>query len=102
MRGGISFRIEESVEGDVVRLAPVGELDFATRNVFRQRLSQLNSRNAQVRLDLSRLEFIDASGLEVVISAIHHARTRASRLQIERELAPPVSRLLAIVGLELS
>lgn len=102
MRGGTAFRIEERHEGEgVVRLSVVGELDLSTKNAFQRRLSELRARHAAVRLDLSRLEFIDASGLEVLIDALNDARRRRWRLKIDHELPPQVARLFATVGLEL-
>jgi anti-anti-sigma regulatory factor len=53
-----------------------------------------------VRLDLSRLEFIDASGLRVLIRAFTEARRRASRLDLDPLLPPHVSRLLAVADFE--
>jgi anti-anti-sigma factor len=102
MRGGAPFRIEERDEGEgVVRLALVGELDLATKNAFQRRLLELRARRAAVRLDLSRLEFIDASGLEVLINAITDARQYRWRLKVDHQLTPQIARLFATVGLEL-
>jgi anti-anti-sigma factor len=102
MRGGTPFRIEERDEDEgVVRLSLVGELDLSTRTAFQRRLTELGSRHAAVRLDLSRLEFIDASGLEVLIDALNDAGRRRWRLKVDHGLAPQVARLFATVGLEL-
>jgi anti-anti-sigma factor len=102
VRGNTPFRIEEVVEGKgVVRLALIGELDLATKHALQRRLSDLRSRHTKVRLDLSQLEFVDASGLSALVSAIADAR-RNGGLELDRGLAPQVSRLLAVVGLELS
>jgi anti-anti-sigma factor len=102
MRGSTPFRIEEIDEDEgVVRLSLVGELDLSTKNAFQRRLCELRSRHAAVRLDLSRLEFIDASGLEVLIAAVNDAQWRKWRLKVDRELAPQVARVFAAFGLEL-
>ena len=102
MRGNTPFRIEERVEREgEVRLTLIGELDLATRRAFQRRLCELISRHRNVRLDLSRLEFIDASGLDVLLRAVAYARRRRWRLQIEQQVPPQVSRLLLAVGLEL-
>jgi anti-anti-sigma factor len=99
MRTGTPFEIEERVEREgLVRLSLVGELDLATKFAVQQRLFDLRSRHVDVRLDLSRLEFIDASGANVLISALTEARGKSWRLELDRQLAPQVSRLLAAVG----
>ena len=97
---GEPFRITETAEGEgVVRLAVAGELDIATRGALEQRLLELSTRRTLVRLDLSRLEFIDASGVGVLIGAIETSN-QPWRLEVEDDLAPHVSRLLAAFGLE--
>jgi anti-anti-sigma factor len=95
------FQIEETVEAEgVVRLAVAGELDLSARSAVEYRLHDLASRRVPVRLDLSRLEFIDASGLRVLIRAFTEARRRASRLDLDPLLPPHVSRLLAVADFE--
>lgn len=102
MRGGTRFRIEERVEGEgVVALALVGELDLSTKNALQRRLDEISARHACVRLDLSRLDFIDASGLDVLINGIAQARRRCRRLQIDHQPGPHLLRVLSAVGLEL-
>ena len=94
--GSTPFRITETVEGDgAVRLALAGELDLATTSALRRRLLELGSRRTRVRLDLSRLEFLDASGLQVLIEAAEPP----SRVELGHDLAPQVSRLLSTFGL---
>jgi anti-sigma B factor antagonist len=101
MRFGTPFRIEETSEGEgVVRLTVEGELDLATRTAFERHLHELTSRRVAVRLDLSKVEFIDASGLSVLIGAFSEARRQASRLELDPDLAPQVSRVLTFAGFE--
>lgn len=102
MSSGTPFAIEETVEAEgVVRLAVVGELDLATRPAFQRRLSDMSSRYAHIRLDLSRLYFVDASGLTGLVGAIAEARKHAWRLEVDRGPGPEVKRLLAVVGMTL-
>ena len=95
------FQIEERAEAHgVVRLAIAGELDLYTRSAVEYRLRDLASRRVSVRLDLSRLEFIDASGLRVLMRAFTEARRRASRLELDPLMPPHVSRLLAVADFD--
>lgn len=97
MLGGTPFRIIETVEGEgMVRLALAGELDLATRSAFQRRLLELSSCHTLVQLDLSRLEFVDASGLTALIGAIRNGAQPALGI----EIAPQVSRLLSAFGYE--
>lgn len=103
MRGGTPFRITETVEGEgVVRLALAGELDFATHGALQQRLVELSDRRALVHLDLTRLEFVDASGLRVLIGAIRGDSRPPLRIELGDDPAPQVSRLLSVFGCDLS
>jgi anti-anti-sigma factor len=81
-----------------LRLALRGELDMAVADVLSQRLGELKRRKAVVRLDLAGLEFMDSSGLRVVIAAVADSRRDGWRLEIADEVATPVARLIDIVG----
>lgn len=101
MWGGTPFRITETAESEgVVRVAIAGELDMSTRSALQRRLRELTSRRKLVRLDLSRLEFVDASGLHVLVSAFAEATEHRSRLVVDRDLRPEVARVLSALGLQ--
>src|SRR5437588_7330945 len=61
------FDIEERQEGDWTRLRLVGELDLAAASGLEDRLRQLSEANKRVRVDLSKLDFIDSSGIRLLI-----------------------------------
>lgn len=91
------FRMEQSIEPDgVVRLALCGELDLAVIERLRNRLEQLRVARAPVRLDLSQLEFMDSSGLGVILDALSQAQREGWTLELGRELTPPVDRLFQL------
>ena len=99
---GTPFRIEETVEATgVVRLALEDELDLSTRNAVEVRLHELSARRAAVCIDLSRLEFIDASGLRVLVSAFADARRSECSMELDPRLTPQVSRVLAVADPQL-
>jgi anti-anti-sigma factor len=70
----LTFEVIELRESARVRLRVRGELDLATADVLADRLRDLRDRNATVLLDLDELEFIDASGLRVILRAASDAR----------------------------
>lgn len=103
MVSGAPFQIAETAEArGIVRVALEGELDLSTRGAVERRLRDLTSRRVAVRLDLSRLEFIDASGLDVLVRAFTDARRRASSLELDPRVPLQVSRLLAVADFEFS
>ena len=87
------FAICESEEDGGTRLTPTGELDLATAPALRDRLNRLWGERRAVRLDLSKLEFVDWAGMNVLIQAVNDARTNGVRLDLEGNLAPRVRRL---------
>jgi anti-anti-sigma factor len=94
------FKIEERQEDRGLCLALEGELDMAAVPVLDARLDELRDRHAAVRLDLGRLEFIDSSGLHLLVRWIGDARRDGWDLEIGRDISPPVKRLFELVGLE--
>jgi anti-anti-sigma factor len=69
------FRIDESRDADgALRLTLLRELDLTVAPRLDARLAELRETSAQVRLDLSKLEFIDSSGIRVVTLAALDAR----------------------------
>ncbi len=96
---GSSLAIDERFDEDgALRLALRGELDIAVADSLAERLGALKRRKAFVRLDLAGLEFMDSSGLQVVIMALADSRQDGWRLEIVDDLTPPVARLIDIVG----
>jgi anti-sigma B factor antagonist len=83
-----------------VCLALAGELDLAECAWLEARLAQAARAGASVRLDLSGLDFIDSSGLHVLIDACHAARRGGWRLEIDPALRQPVRRTIEIVSLD--
>ena len=84
----------------MTRLTLRGELDLSTINVLRERLCELRQRHADVHVDLSELEFMDASGVNVLVKAIKDTREHAWKLKLDPELSPQVGRLFALVKME--
>lgn len=72
-------------DGDVHRVLLIGELDLATAEEADRQLRRAERTDARsIILDLSRLTFIDSTGVQLLMTA--HARTRAdsNRLQLLR------------------
>jgi anti-anti-sigma factor len=95
-----TFEIHESQLDGCLRLSLTGELDLVSTPVLEDRLTRLRAKKSPVRLDLSSLEFIDSTGLDLLIRTIGDARLRRWQLQIEPEVAPQVMRLFRLVHLD--
>jgi anti-anti-sigma factor len=95
----IPFQMEEHFEdGYRLRLALVGELDVAVVKQLADRLHELRKGGYTVRLDLSRLEFIDSTGLRELITEMSDSRRDGWNLEIGEELTDQVARVIDLVG----
>ena len=97
----VPFRVVEGRDRDgVLRITLIGELDLAVADRLSARLDQLRSDRIAVRLDLSRLEFIDSSGIRVLIHAAQHASENGGEPLVEfaDEVTQNVERVIGLVG----
>jgi anti-anti-sigma factor len=90
---------EEQHEG-WVRLSLIGELDLLTAAALQDRLDAFASQTRDVVLDLSHLEFIDSTGIRVLVGALQRSRDGSWDLQIEPSLTVNVRRVLKLVNLD--
>jgi anti-sigma B factor antagonist len=96
---GPSFEIRESVDGDgALRVALIGELDIAVADAVELRLRHHREEGRMVRLDLSQLEFIDSSGVEVVVLGLRRARQSGHELEVDPHVSASVQRLIEMMG----
>lgn len=97
------LHLTTSRRNGTVTVTVSGELDIATTELLRSHLLELLQETGHghvaVVLEVSRLSFIDAAGLGVLVSVHNHAQRRRTPLRIAG--APPaVRRLLRITGLD--
>jgi anti-sigma B factor antagonist len=94
----VGWQSSERDDGYVVELS--GELDISSASSVESRLMELEKLNpGRVILDLTRVSFIDSTGLSMIINADGRARKRGSRLTIVSGEGVP-RRILRTVGLE--
>ncbi len=94
------FEISESRDGEWVCLAIIGELTMASAGSLDDRLQTLRAEGQPVRLDLSRLEFMDSNGLTVLVRALNHAREGRWKLEIARSVSPSIADRFKHSGLD--
>ena len=92
------FETQERADSAVVRL--IGELDLAEAETLQAELDRLLSDAlTQLTLDLRELEFVDSTGLHLLM----RLRERCEREQLSLQLVPgppAVQRLFRITGTE--
>ena len=91
--------VEVASQGDEVVLVLVGELDPHTAPILRSSVDDaVSDATATLVLDVAGLQFIDSSGLRVIISAHKTMDERGGRLVL-RAPTDNTRRLLDITGL---
>lgn len=79
-------------------LVLVGEIDAHTAPELSEHLDPLPGDGGDVTLDVAQVDFIDSSGLRVIVEAHQRAEGADRRLVVWRP-SPAVSRLFEISGL---
>lgn len=91
------FRVEVNVRQDSAVLALYGELDLASCPALEAEFERASAQKLVV-VDLSALEFIDSSGLGLLVEAHDRAREDGRRFALVQGLGQ-VQRLLGLTGL---
>jgi anti-anti-sigma factor len=89
----------EVPESGRVRVRLTGELDLATADTVTARLRALRERGAAVLLDLDELQFMDASGIRVILTAARDAESDGWAFAVTPGSAP-VRRLFALLEID--
>jgi anti-sigma B factor antagonist len=88
----------EAFGSDTVVIWVHGDLDaFAAPDLKKQLFAALDSGFQRVVLEMSQCEFVDSTGLGVLVAALKHARGREVVLASP---SPDLRRVLGIVGLD--
>lgn len=97
---GERLAIEAQREGIQNRIRVSGELDLSTAPRLREALREALESDAElVVLDLEALEFIDSTGVQVVVAAKRQTDSDGDRLLIRRP-AGPAWRVFRLTGLD--
>jgi anti-anti-sigma factor len=96
----LDFAVDEAADGSGdVRLRVSGDVDIRTAPILEDAIRTRLSAGRPVVLDLQGVNFMDSSGLSVLIGSIQEARRNDWTFSVDRRLSPDVSRLVQISGL---
>ena len=94
------FSVTVSTDGDRTTVALRGELDLSGVDRARQAIDQAQLSGAPLLvLDLSELDFVDSTGLEVMLRAAQRAHDEGRRLIVQRP-SSYVRRLLEMTAID--
>jgi anti-sigma B factor antagonist len=92
------FRIETSVDGDVLTIAASGELDLASAPRLTEAIVSADETAASsIVIDLTGVTFVDSVGIRVLLQA---SRTYAGRLRIRPGQGSQVARILEVTAVD--
>jgi len=89
--------VQQMSEGERLRLALSGEMDLANTETAAVTLREALASGRSVVVDLAKLEFLDSTGLAMLVTSIREAGEQLSFLPSEHAA---VRRLLSLTGLD--
>jgi anti-sigma B factor antagonist len=94
----MSFQIEKFIEDKKVKIVPVGDLDIVNSKSFKDEVLKLMEENQEILIDGEKLDYMDSTGLGVLISLYKKSKSTNSRLYLTN-LKPNIYKLFDITGL---
>jgi anti-sigma B factor antagonist len=97
--GTLTVRV--SSDGSARTIALAGELDMANASTLAAELERAETEGAtSITVDLRELEFIDSTGIAVLVSAHRRLNDGAERVRLVRSEALEVQRVMDVTGLD--
>lgn len=85
-------------DGDEIRVAAAGEIDFTTAERFRTGLYTAINRNyPRILVDMGGVLFMDSSGISILIHAQRRAQAAGATLTVIN-CQPPIRQVLEVTG----
>ena len=95
------FEVRQTADPDgFTRLSLLGEFDHTSSDRLHGALDGLKRSGAPVRLDLSKLEFIDSGGVRAVLRSVRDAAADGWRLEVDPQLSWQVKQVFDVLGLD--
>lgn len=90
--------VRQTQDGGSTELALEGELDLANAHTLELTLHEALHRGDEVVVDLGKLEFIDSTGISLLVMALRGPH--AERLRFRPSESADVCRLFSLTGLD--
>ena len=94
-----TLTVRSSKDGDTLLVSLCGELDLANSDTAEAALTGALKTGEQVIVDMSELEFIDSTGIALLVAALRGDGV-AGRLRFIPSRFSAVSRVLQVTGIE--
>ncbi len=95
----MSLKIDNELGHNIIEIKPLGEVDIYTSPELKRKIFKLiDERNADVLIDGEGLEYIDSTGLGVLMSIYKKLQEKGLKLTIIN-LKPNIYKLFDITGL---
>jgi anti-anti-sigma factor len=99
--GDRSFALRSERTDAGARIRVFGEMDLAVVDWVDREMSRAESTDAaEIMLDLDELEFLDASGIRLLLALNTRSQSNGGRLRIRRARSPHVRRVIELTGVE--
>ncbi len=96
----MNLQIEVKTAEDFVQIAPIGEIDVYSAPTFKEELfSVIQNTNKNLVIDGEKLDYIDSTGLGVLIGGLKRMREKGLSITITG-LNPNIHKLFTITALD--
>jgi anti-sigma B factor antagonist len=94
------LNISENTVDGIICISLVGEVDIYTSQNLKHRLYEIVEQNkVDVRINCSELEYIDSTGLGIMVGALKKAKQNGNQIFISN-LKDNIKKLFLITGLD--
>ncbi|MBN2286479.1 MAG: STAS domain-containing protein [Tissierellales bacterium] len=94
----MSLIIEKEIDHQKVRIIPIGDIDIVTSKEFKEEILKFIEEEKEILIDGQKLDYMDSTGLGVLISLLKKTRENNSKLYLSN-LKPNIYKLFDITGL---
>jgi anti-anti-sigma factor len=95
------FSVQTEHDDAVQRVRVLGEMDLSVVGELDSEMRRAEATGAaRIELDLNQLEFLDASGIRLLLDLDRRSRRNGGRLRIRPASSPQVRRVLELTGVD--
>ncbi len=94
----MALTIERRMEENKIVVLPVGDIDIVTSPDFKDVVMNMFEDSSHILIDGEKLEYMDSTGLGVLISLLKKTRSNNSKISLTN-LKPNIYKLFDITGL---